>query len=124
MLRSLVGSEMCIRDRWGYSTIGTLLSLIGSGQGGALTHPLVGKHVVRKAAVVIGGIIFIIAIIFVIDLNVVVGVHTDHTTCLLYTSDAADEEDSVDLGGRRIIKKKKKKRKINKKNTHKKINKV
>ena len=29
------------------------------------------------------------------------------STCLLYTSDAADEEDSVDLGGRRIIKKKK-----------------
>src|SRR5665648_160415 len=29
--------------------------------------------------------------------------------CLLYTSDAADEEDSVDLGGRRIIKKKKNK---------------
>eukprot|EP00658_Telonema_sp_P-2_P061770 TRINITY_DN50439_c0_g1_i1.p1 TRINITY_DN50439_c0_g1~~TRINITY_DN50439_c0_g1_i1.p1 ORF type:complete len:534 (+),score=125.56 TRINITY_DN50439_c0_g1_i1:106-1707(+) len=29
-------------------------------------------------------------------------------TCLLYTCDAADEEDSVDLGGRRIIKKKKK----------------
>ena len=28
-------------------------------------------------------------------------------TCLLYTSDAADEEDSVDPGGRRIIKKKK-----------------
>ena len=27
------------------------------------------------------------------------------TACLLYTSDAADEEDSVDLGGRRIIKK-------------------
>src|SRR5665648_1268468 len=26
--------------------------------------------------------------------------------CLLYTSDAADEEDSVDLGGRRIITKK------------------
>eukprot|EP00658_Telonema_sp_P-2_P052150 TRINITY_DN40331_c0_g1_i1.p1 TRINITY_DN40331_c0_g1~~TRINITY_DN40331_c0_g1_i1.p1 ORF type:complete len:374 (-),score=89.49 TRINITY_DN40331_c0_g1_i1:63-1184(-) len=26
--------------------------------------------------------------------------------CLLYTSDAADEEDSVDLGGRRILKKK------------------
>eukprot|EP00658_Telonema_sp_P-2_P013112 TRINITY_DN14972_c0_g1_i4.p1 TRINITY_DN14972_c0_g1~~TRINITY_DN14972_c0_g1_i4.p1 ORF type:complete len:114 (+),score=12.27 TRINITY_DN14972_c0_g1_i4:530-871(+) len=34
-----------------------------------------------------------------------------HTmSCLLYTSDAADEEDSVDLGGRRIIKKKKKKK--------------
>ena len=29
-------------------------------------------------------------------------------TCLLYTSDAADERSSVDLGGRRIIQKKKK----------------
>ena len=29
--------------------------------------------------------------------------------CLLYTSDAADERSSVDLGGRRIIKKTKKK---------------
>ena len=28
-------------------------------------------------------------------------------TCLLYTSDAADERSSVDLGGRRIITKKK-----------------
>ena len=28
------------------------------------------------------------------------------STCLLYTSDAADERSSVDLGGRRIIKKK------------------
>ena len=28
-------------------------------------------------------------------------------TCLLYTSDAADERSSVDLGGRRIIKKQK-----------------
>ena len=28
------------------------------------------------------------------------------TCCLLYTSDAADERSSVDLGGRRIIKKK------------------
>ena len=31
--------------------------------------------------------------------------------CLLYTSDAADERSSVDLGGRRIIKKKYKKKK-------------
>ena len=30
-----------------------------------------------------------------------------HHGCLLYTSDAADERSSVDLGGRRIIKKKK-----------------
>ena len=33
---------------------------------------------------------------------------TNDSTCLLYTSDAADERSSVDLGGRRIIKKKKK----------------
>ena len=32
---------------------------------------------------------------------------TSFKTCLLYTSDAADERSSVDLGGRRIIKKKK-----------------
>eukprot|EP00656_Telonema_subtile_P026974 TRINITY_DN2895_c0_g1_i5.p1 TRINITY_DN2895_c0_g1~~TRINITY_DN2895_c0_g1_i5.p1 ORF type:complete len:121 (-),score=14.14 TRINITY_DN2895_c0_g1_i5:33-395(-) len=31
-------------------------------------------------------------------------------SCLLYTSDAADEEDSVDLGGRRLIKKKQQRR--------------
>ena len=31
--------------------------------------------------------------------------------CLLYTSDAADERSSVDLGGRRIIKKQKKRKK-------------
>ena len=30
------------------------------------------------------------------------------TGCLLYTSDAADERSSVDLGGRRFLKKKKK----------------
>ena len=31
----------------------------------------------------------------------------EYDGCLLYTSDAADERSSVDLGGRRIIKKKK-----------------
>ena len=33
-------------------------------------------------------------------------VSAKRSTCLLYTSDAADERSSVDLGGRRIIKKK------------------
>eukprot|EP00825_Cyclidium_porcatum_P002517 TRINITY_DN11159_c0_g1_i1.p3 TRINITY_DN11159_c0_g1~~TRINITY_DN11159_c0_g1_i1.p3 ORF type:complete len:108 (+),score=14.33 TRINITY_DN11159_c0_g1_i1:900-1223(+) len=33
---------------------------------------------------------------------------TIYITCLLYTSDAADDMQCVDLGGRRIIKKKKK----------------
>ena len=32
---------------------------------------------------------------------------SEREVCLLYTSDAADERSSVDLGGRRIIKKKK-----------------
>ena len=36
-------------------------------------------------------------------------------TCLLYTSDAADERSSVDLGGRRIINKKKYNKKKKKK---------
>ena len=36
------------------------------------------------------------------------------TLCLLYTSDAADERSSVDLGGRRILKKKKRKKKTKK----------
>ena len=34
-------------------------------------------------------------------------IQTQDILCLLYTSDAADERSSVDLGGRRIIKKKK-----------------
>ena len=34
------------------------------------------------------------------------GETVDKVHCLLYTSDAADERSSVDLGGRRIIKKK------------------
>ena len=34
----------------------------------------------------------------------------DPRSCLLYTSDAADERSSVDLGGRRILKKKNKNR--------------
>ena len=41
--------------------------------------------------------------------------------CLLYTSDAADERSSVDLGGRRIIKKKKT-QKRREENNHKKKN--
>ena len=32
--------------------------------------------------------------------------------CLLYTSDAADERSSVDLGGRRIIKKNKRRLRV------------
>ena len=38
---------------------------------------------------------------------IVSGAFCKACACLLYTSDAADERSSVDLGGRRIIKKKK-----------------
>ena len=41
-----------------------------------------------------------------------VGITKRFPGCLLYTSDAADERSSVDLGGRRIIKKKIKKRTV------------
>ena len=42
-----------------------------------------------------------------LDLVVVAVAESDfYNVCLLYTSDAADERSSVDLGGRRIIKKK------------------
>ena len=44
-----------------------------------------------------------------VSISINTGVDADlltYITCLLYTSDAADERSSVDLGGRRIIKKK------------------
>ena len=41
-----------------------------------------------------------------LDLGQTVVVRGRACVCLLYTSDAADERSSVDLGGRRIIKKK------------------
>ena len=41
------------------------------------------------------------------DLSKKDGPYETYEGCLLYTSDAADERSSVDLGGRRIITKKK-----------------
>ena len=76
MLRSLVGSEMCIRDR---------LSGIGKGILSASTGRLLKELGIDA-----------------------LGVKIDpYLNCLLYTSDAADDLLCVDLGGRRIIKKKK-----------------
>ena len=75
MLRSLVGSEMCIRDR--LVTSPSQLSLATGIKAWAAAMPAASLHsnVASKA-------------------------------CLLYTSDAADDLLCVDLGGRRIIKKK------------------
>ena len=47
-----------------------------------------------------------------LDLAKEVTTKQPYLCCLLYTSDAADERSSVDLGGRRIIKKKKRTSKI------------
>ena len=74
MLRSLVGSEMCIRDR----EIARVLGIAGRGKLLELAQAMV--HGDAQAVLMI--------------------------VCLLYTSDAADDLLCVDLGGRRIIKKK------------------
>ena len=74
MLRSLVGSEMCIRDSLPYfwTSGGSALDEICG-----LANSDLGRFAVEADG-----------------------------TCLLYTSDAADDLLCVDLGGRRIIKKK------------------
>eukprot|EP00658_Telonema_sp_P-2_P017550 TRINITY_DN16828_c0_g1_i1.p1 TRINITY_DN16828_c0_g1~~TRINITY_DN16828_c0_g1_i1.p1 ORF type:complete len:116 (-),score=35.95 TRINITY_DN16828_c0_g1_i1:29-376(-) len=76
MLRSLVGSEMCIRDSIN-AEYGLTEALGEKGLGAASSTALQ-----------------------VLDIS-----FNDAIGCLLYTSDAADEEDSVALGGRRIINK-------------------
>ena len=75
MLRSLVGSEMCIRDR------------------GRAAHHAVGNRT-RSAEEGEG-------------FRLPRAAGQPGEGCLLYTSDAADDLLCVDLGGRRIIKKKK-----------------
>eukprot|EP00658_Telonema_sp_P-2_P068104 TRINITY_DN5702_c0_g1_i7.p1 TRINITY_DN5702_c0_g1~~TRINITY_DN5702_c0_g1_i7.p1 ORF type:complete len:126 (+),score=51.71 TRINITY_DN5702_c0_g1_i7:78-455(+) len=89
MLRSLVGSEMCIRDSpkagqsWEAAVLGEprLHATTEHGDCKVVDPRDLVWQLIRRAV-----------------------------SCLLYTSDAADEEDSVDLGGRRIIKKKKNKK--------------
>ena len=52
-----------------------------------------------SAGVVVAGGLFS----FIVELGVISDFADRTHTCLLYTSDAADEEDSVDLGGTPII---------------------
>eukprot|EP00658_Telonema_sp_P-2_P013971 TRINITY_DN15297_c0_g1_i4.p1 TRINITY_DN15297_c0_g1~~TRINITY_DN15297_c0_g1_i4.p1 ORF type:complete len:100 (+),score=52.45 TRINITY_DN15297_c0_g1_i4:68-367(+) len=78
MLRSLVGSEMCIRDSHRVPSFAWVAAI----KRGSTSLPYSTLLPTLDRAL--------------------------PKNCLLYTSDAADEEDSVDLGGRRIIKKKKK----------------
>ena len=81
-----MGSEMCIRDRNGPVHLGC-----------ARDHVLDVVSVARAVDVCVVPVLSL-----VLDVR-----RVDGDACLLYTSDAADERSSVDLGGRRIIKKKK-----------------
>eukprot|EP00658_Telonema_sp_P-2_P009245 TRINITY_DN13477_c0_g1_i1.p1 TRINITY_DN13477_c0_g1~~TRINITY_DN13477_c0_g1_i1.p1 ORF type:complete len:160 (+),score=30.21 TRINITY_DN13477_c0_g1_i1:51-530(+) len=118
MLRSLVGSEMCIRDR----SVWCMPSLLPS-----RTPPpppprwlLLSKYKLSAHLDPHGPSYTTRLLLVMLKEEALKGTpqnhshtyttyHTIPAICLLYTSDAADEEDSVDLGGRRIIKKKKKK---------------
>ena len=71
----LVGSEMCIRDRFS----------------GEIEVQETEKDRLRRKN----------------QKEIQMKINENYMNCLLYTSDAADERSSVDLGGRRIIKKKK-----------------
>ena len=74
MLRSLVGSEMCIRDS------------------PHSVHEILEFNEAKAHLAYAGGDMLLMPSLF--------------EPCLLYTSDAADDLLCVDLGGRRIIKKK------------------
>ena len=76
MLRSLVGSEMCIRDSLKSASKSSICSLRG------FAFETVRESIKSSFA-------------------------SRFRSCLLYTSDAADDLPCVDLGGRRSIKKKK-----------------
>eukprot|EP00658_Telonema_sp_P-2_P045052 TRINITY_DN32964_c0_g1_i1.p1 TRINITY_DN32964_c0_g1~~TRINITY_DN32964_c0_g1_i1.p1 ORF type:complete len:158 (+),score=65.99 TRINITY_DN32964_c0_g1_i1:108-581(+) len=136
MLRSLVGSEMCIRDRYSFAW-NWLGMTIPAGEkvifneveytsqlcycNAIMYHAgdyayawynlLMGMQPDDNVDFPDGREITYEAILhknvafYPADIDVQNRV-TEFQNCLLYTSDAADEEDSVDLGGRRIIKKK------------------
>eukprot|EP00658_Telonema_sp_P-2_P002525 TRINITY_DN10948_c0_g1_i1.p2 TRINITY_DN10948_c0_g1~~TRINITY_DN10948_c0_g1_i1.p2 ORF type:complete len:139 (-),score=49.27 TRINITY_DN10948_c0_g1_i1:39-455(-) len=126
MLRSLVGSEMCIRDStWDAAEeeqqlesfdalfFDTLLQMMDT----FISQRLSKKQAVSRMKGLLspqkGDLAKARGNFFSATTKAVECICNNDSqpnpswSCLLYTSDAADEEDSVDLGGRRIIKKKK-----------------
>eukprot|EP00658_Telonema_sp_P-2_P063414 TRINITY_DN52119_c0_g1_i1.p1 TRINITY_DN52119_c0_g1~~TRINITY_DN52119_c0_g1_i1.p1 ORF type:complete len:133 (+),score=50.37 TRINITY_DN52119_c0_g1_i1:133-531(+) len=108
MLRSLVGSEMCIRDRVMEEMLFTMYDSWAH-----TSEEIMGRPPLSKIRHYIKDMYYVTAVNFE-EALLHDGPGADLMLfgflikfCLLYTSDAADEEDSVDLGGRRIIKKKK-----------------
>eukprot|EP00658_Telonema_sp_P-2_P081002 TRINITY_DN8186_c0_g1_i3.p1 TRINITY_DN8186_c0_g1~~TRINITY_DN8186_c0_g1_i3.p1 ORF type:complete len:107 (+),score=29.59 TRINITY_DN8186_c0_g1_i3:135-455(+) len=106
MLRSLVGSEMCIRDSHIYTDStycikGITLFMknwLNNGFKKSDKSPVLNKELWMS----IHSLMLDLQRQFESASLAGVG-HKRERSCLLYTSDAADEEDSVDLGGRRII---------------------
>ena len=88
MLRSLVGSEMCIRDSHCRALPGGPARSTNTSTAFFLHMPVPPI----QYFLIVEGLEF----------------WSYPSICLLYTSDAADDLLCVDLGGRRIIKKKKK----------------
>eukprot|EP00658_Telonema_sp_P-2_P045037 TRINITY_DN32942_c0_g1_i1.p1 TRINITY_DN32942_c0_g1~~TRINITY_DN32942_c0_g1_i1.p1 ORF type:complete len:142 (+),score=60.69 TRINITY_DN32942_c0_g1_i1:15-440(+) len=112
MLRSLVGSEMCIRDRC-KGKLNEAMDLVNHYRTEeAIVKLQQGVEAVAELKERPGflGLDFLDEFFFGADgyESLKAKIEDKIYVCLLYTSDAADEEDSVDLGGRRIIKKKKK----------------
>src|SRR5678810_1147470 len=103
---------MCIRDRVSADVIGIRARVEDVANGQLADPPNRGKHAVRRLAR--SGIHDHQPDWTLLDDDVrtCTSDHVDAWAdpdrlqlCLLYTSDAADERSSVDLGGRRIIKK-------------------
>eukprot|EP00831_Metopus_contortus_P033918 TRINITY_DN27120_c0_g1_i3.p1 TRINITY_DN27120_c0_g1~~TRINITY_DN27120_c0_g1_i3.p1 ORF type:complete len:177 (+),score=37.14 TRINITY_DN27120_c0_g1_i3:49-579(+) len=121
MQRGLVGSEMCIRDRYRLKPHTSCLFGIPSGE--KVTFTTKGFRWSNPMQINTVGITgaFTLQIkeknqaspVRTLDFGIKISTSerpyaltTVITICLLYTSDAADDTPCVDLGGRRIIKKK------------------
>eukprot|EP00658_Telonema_sp_P-2_P072382 TRINITY_DN61521_c0_g1_i1.p1 TRINITY_DN61521_c0_g1~~TRINITY_DN61521_c0_g1_i1.p1 ORF type:complete len:125 (+),score=29.41 TRINITY_DN61521_c0_g1_i1:166-540(+) len=123
MLRSLVGSEMCIRDSlWALAhaicdhhsrAVRSVLVfvLVLEGWGETIPHSWERHCTLKHTQSILNGRCQRSCRVGCARRALPTSLEPlglSDGGCLLYTSDAADEEDSVDLGGRRIIKKKKK----------------
>eukprot|EP00658_Telonema_sp_P-2_P074801 TRINITY_DN64097_c0_g1_i1.p1 TRINITY_DN64097_c0_g1~~TRINITY_DN64097_c0_g1_i1.p1 ORF type:complete len:149 (-),score=46.97 TRINITY_DN64097_c0_g1_i1:91-537(-) len=109
MLRSLVGSEMCIRDRLRDEAVHITVGGAQLAAAGTIVQRVEVLH--GKGAPRLRRLCGLLEE-FLGGLGAAGEVDGDSEQeeeeedvlcCLLYTSDAADEEDSVGLGGRRII---------------------
>eukprot|EP00831_Metopus_contortus_P047033 TRINITY_DN37851_c0_g1_i1.p3 TRINITY_DN37851_c0_g1~~TRINITY_DN37851_c0_g1_i1.p3 ORF type:complete len:132 (-),score=37.57 TRINITY_DN37851_c0_g1_i1:29-424(-) len=105
MQRGLVGSEMCIRDRY--------MGKMDFVQTNTSQQQWAGEKLKKERST---GYYKILGVrrntweaISCFDVEKMIVQWRGVSACLLYTSDAADDTPCVDLGGRRIIKKKKKK---------------